>query len=88
MEAAVYCLKGHFVGILNEVIRGRSWHQAKIFLENPREPEQLPPFCSKCGAKNISVCQQCQKAIEKQYSSADSAESERRSGGKVNAIPG
>jgi hypothetical protein len=68
MEAAVYCLKGHFVGILNEVIRGRSWHQAKIFLENPREPEQLPPFCSKCGAKNISVCQQCQKAIEKQYS--------------------
>jgi hypothetical protein len=66
MEAAVYCLKGHFVCTLNEVIRGRNWHDTKIFLENPPEPEQLPPFCSKCGAMNISACQHCQKAIEKQ----------------------
>jgi hypothetical protein len=66
MEAAVYCLKGHFVAILNRVIRGRSWHQTKMFLENPPEPEQLPLFCSKCGAKNISACQHCEKAIEKQ----------------------
>jgi hypothetical protein len=67
MEAAVYCLKGHFVGILNEVIRGRSWHETKILLENPREPKQLPRFCTKCGAMNVSACQHCQVAIEKQY---------------------
>jgi hypothetical protein len=23
-----------------------SWNEAKIFLENPREPQQLPPFCT------------------------------------------
>jgi hypothetical protein len=67
MEAAVYCLKGHYVGLLNEVIRGRSWHQITILLENPPERQQLPPFCTKCGAVNISTCQHCQLTIEKQY---------------------
>jgi hypothetical protein len=69
MEAAVYCLKGHFVGILNEVIR-RSWHETKILLENPPEPKPLPRFCTKCGALNISSCQHCQVAIEKQHPGA------------------
>ncbi|MGD1094250.1 MAG: DUF2321 domain-containing protein [Bryobacteraceae bacterium] len=67
MEAAVYCLKGHYIGLSNEVIRGRSWHDTKILLENPREPQQLPRFCTKCGAMNISGCQHCQTTIEAQY---------------------
>jgi hypothetical protein len=67
MEAAVYCLKGHYVGLLNEVIRGRSWHQTTILLENPPERQQLPRFCTKCGAVNISSCQHCQMTIGKQY---------------------
>ncbi len=67
MESAVYCLRGHYVGLLNAVIRGRSWHQTKILLENPREPQQLPPFCTKCGAANVSACQHCQTAIGRQY---------------------
>jgi hypothetical protein len=67
MEAAVYCRNGHYVGLLNEVIRGRSWHETKILLENPREPKQLPRFCTKCGAENTSTCQHCQTSIAKQY---------------------
>jgi hypothetical protein len=68
MEAAVYCLKGHYIGLLNEVNRDRrGWHATKIALENPRQPEQTPPFCTKCGAMNISACQHCQTAITKQY---------------------
>jgi hypothetical protein len=67
MEAAVYCRNGHYVGLLNEVIRGRNWHETKILLENPREPDQLPRFCTKCGAENTSVCQHCQTSISKHY---------------------
>jgi hypothetical protein len=66
MENTVYCLKGHFVGIQNKVIR-MSFRQMQRLMENPPEPEQLPRFCTKCGSENISACQHCQTQIGKQY---------------------
>jgi hypothetical protein len=52
---------------LNEAIRGRSWHETKILVENPRKPKQLPRFCTRCGSDNISACKECKRPIEKQY---------------------
>jgi hypothetical protein len=66
MPNVMFCLKGHYVGIVNSVIRARSSGQIRALMERAsiEDPHSLPAFCSKCGAANISDCQHCGAAIK------------------------
>jgi hypothetical protein len=65
----MYCLNGHYVGLLNEVRQARTGAQwQRMMAQAEREgPTRLPLFCSTCGAANINACQHCQTPIELQY---------------------
>lgn len=69
MPNVMYCLKGHYVGIVNPVRHARSWghFQAMMAQAENEGPQRLPAFCAACGAENISACQHCQAPIESQY---------------------
>jgi len=67
MDSAVYCLKGHYVGLLNPVHRARSTTEFRTMMASADGTPPLPPFCTKCGAPNLNACPQCQAPIEKRY---------------------
>ena len=70
MTNATYCLKGHFVGLLNPILRARSGGHLRALMERASENrgnERLPAFCTTCGASNISTCQHCQAPIGPQH---------------------
>jgi hypothetical protein len=63
-----YCLNGHYIALANKVIHVRSFHQMQVTAERAsREQENLPAFCSKCGAKTVSACQHCNAEIALRY---------------------
>jgi hypothetical protein len=69
MANVMYCLNGHFVGIVNPAFRARSMGQFRTMMAQAENegPMRLPAFCATCGASNISACQHCQAAIEVNY---------------------
>ena len=66
MQNAMYCKNGHYVGEVNPVLRARSWgkFQAMAARAESEGKEQLPQFCSACGAQTVSACQHCQSPIK------------------------
>jgi len=64
----MYCLNGHFVGLLNEVRQARTGAQwQRMMAQAVHEgPKRLLSFCTTCGASNINACQDCQTPIELQ----------------------
>lgn len=63
----MYCLNGDYVGVVNPILRAKSWGQLQAMMERASQhegQERLPAFCARCGAQNISACQYCQAPIE------------------------
>src|SRR5271157_134311 len=69
MANVMYCLNGHFVGIVSRVRGARSWgHFRAMMVQAENEgPKRLPEFCATCGGSNISACQHCQTPFEVAY---------------------
>lgn len=67
MPNVMYCLKGHFVGIVNPTRHARSWGHLRAMMAEEGHPKRLPAFCTSCGASNVSACQHCQTPIESEY---------------------
>jgi hypothetical protein len=69
MANVMYCLNGHFVVVVNPVLRARNMGQLHALLAQGESegPKRLPAFCATCGASNISACQHCQIPIEVDY---------------------
>jgi hypothetical protein len=69
MANVMYCLKGHFVGIVNPTLHARSMGQFRAMMAQGEDgaPKRLPAFCATCGASNTSACQHCQAPIEVEY---------------------
>ena len=60
----LYCVKGHYIGIAQHSRQVRSFSQIDAIASRlARDEAQLPAFCPKCGAKNISTCPHCQAPI-------------------------
>jgi hypothetical protein len=67
MQNAMYCLNGHYVGVVNPILRARNSGQLRAMMERASQhegQERLPAFCTRCGTPNISACQHCQAPIE------------------------
>ncbi len=63
----MYCRNGHYIGLVNPVLRARSSGQLRRMIERASQDEsqeRLPAFCATCGSSNISNCQHCQAPIE------------------------
>jgi hypothetical protein len=67
MASVVYCQKGHYIGIQNQVRQARSWGQFQAMQGRAGAPKDLPPFCATCGAPSINACPHCQSLIEVEY---------------------
>jgi hypothetical protein len=70
MQNAMYCQNGHYVGIVNPILRARSMGHLRAMMERASQNEaqdRLPAFCTECGAPNISACQHCQAPIEPRH---------------------
>ena len=71
MANAIYCLNGHYVGLVNPGAGGRvSMGRLRVMMENPeREDRKTQAFCTKCGARNITACEGCQTPINHRFPS-------------------
>jgi hypothetical protein len=64
----MYCMNGHYIAIVEGTRQVRSFHQIDVMASRAaRDRNQLPTFCPKCGAKNISNCLHCQRPIMHRY---------------------
>jgi hypothetical protein len=67
MGNAIYCRNGHFIDVLYETMRARSWDEVQMFsvkAEEQIENVKKYQFCTQCGAPAIRGCPQCQAPIE------------------------
>ena len=69
MANAIYCLNGHYVGLVHPGHGGRvSMGRLRAMMENPQIDERtVQAFCTKCGARNIAACERCQTPINHRY---------------------
>ena len=67
MANVMYCVNGHFVGIVNPIRRARSRGEINAFMAQQAPAKGLPAFCTRCGASNVAACQHCETRIEVDY---------------------
>src|SRR5277367_4892014 len=65
MTNAMYCLNGHYIGILHPTRRAVTMREFQAMLDE-ESAKQPPAFCTRCGALSINACQHCQTLIEPQ----------------------
>jgi hypothetical protein len=66
MPTATYCLKGHYVGVVNPP-RHLSMSPGRLRMMTEQaeyEDDAHHAFCTTCGAATISACQHCETEIE------------------------
>ncbi len=64
---AIFCLNGHYVGLLTVARHVREW-QATMTRRERDGAKGHAQFCTTCGAANINACQHCQTPIEIRHS--------------------
>jgi len=62
------CENGHYIGVAEVTRKVRSFHSIDAIAASiAMDEDRLPNFCPKCGAKNLSDCQQCHAPIMHRY---------------------
>lgn len=68
MSHAIYCLNGHYVGLVNSGIQGRaSMLRIQAAINSDRTERTAQAFCTTCGARNMSACEACHTPIDHQF---------------------
>jgi hypothetical protein len=64
MPNAVYCQKGHYMGIQNPAQPAPRWVQSRMYQPATTPPPPVPSFCTSCGAPRLDTCLHCNSLIE------------------------
>jgi hypothetical protein len=70
MSHAIYCINGHYVGLVNPGMHGRvTMSQIQAAINVDRTERTARDFCTTCGARNISACESCHTPIDHKFPS-------------------